>query len=98
MTRPMARKRVMVVGLNYAPDFIGIAKYTTELCEELARRGYEVSMVTAPPYYPDWKVPSAYRNGWNSRIVNGVKVLRAPIYVPRSPTGLKRVLHLLSFT
>ena len=28
--------RILVVGINYAPDLIGVAKYNTELCEALA--------------------------------------------------------------
>jgi len=89
--------KLLVVGLNYAPDFIGIPKYTTELCEELARRGHEVSVVTAPPYYPAWQVPAAYRGFWRSEKLNGVQLIRAPIYVPKNPLGLTRLLHHLSF-
>lgn len=25
--------RVLVIGINYAPDLIGVAKYNTEFCE-----------------------------------------------------------------
>lgn len=89
--------KLLIVGLNYAPDFIGIPKYTTEMCEELARRGHEVTVLTAPPYYPAWEVPAPYRGGWRSETLNGVKVLRAPLYVPKHPTGKTRLLHHLSF-
>jgi colanic acid biosynthesis glycosyl transferase WcaI len=89
--------KLLVVGLNYAPDFIGIPKYTTEMCEELARRGHEVCVVTAPPYYPSWEVPAAYRGAWRSETLNGVRLVRAPIYVPRKPNGVTRLLHHLSF-
>lgn len=89
--------KLLVVGLNYAPDFIGIPKYTTELCEELARRRHDVTVVTAPPYYPAWEVPVAYRGAWRSELLNGVRLVRAPLYVPKSPGGLTRLLHHLSF-
>jgi colanic acid biosynthesis glycosyl transferase WcaI len=90
--------RVLVVGINYAPDLIGVAKYTTELCESLADWGHEVRVVTAPPYYPDWNVPAAYRSAWYRRErVNEVDVIRAPIYVPNRPSGAKRLLHHASF-
>lgn len=89
--------KLLVVGINYAPDFIGIPKYTTELCEELARRGHEVSVVTAPPYYPAWEVQEAYRGTWRSETLNGVRLIRAPLYVPKNPRGLTRLLHHLSF-
>lgn len=89
--------KVLVVGLNYAPDFIGIPKYTTELCEDLVRRGHVVEIITAPPYYPAWSVPAEYRRAWRSEMRNGVKVVRCPLYVPTQPNGLKRLLHHLSF-
>lgn len=97
---PLAAKRplkVLVVGLNYAPDFIGIPKYTAELCEDLVRRGHKVEIVTAPPYYPAWSVPAEYRGAWRKEVRNGVQVLRCPLYVPPQPSGLKRLLHHLSF-
>lgn len=89
--------KLLVVGLNYAPDFIGIPKYTTEMCEELARRGHQVTVVTAPPYYPAWEVPAAYRGAWRTEDLNGVLLVRAPIYVPKKPRGVTRLLHHLSF-
>ncbi|WP_168075057.1 WcaI family glycosyltransferase [Caulobacter sp. SSI4214] len=89
--------KLLVIGLNYAPDFIGIPKYTTELCEELARRGHEVTVVTAPPYYPAWEVPAAYRGAWRAETLNGIRLIRAPLYVPKNPGGLTRLLHHLSF-
>lgn len=89
--------KVLVVGLNYEPDFIGIPKYTTELCEDLVRRGHFVEIVTAPPYYPAWSIPKEYRGAWRTETRRGVKVVRCPLYVPSQPSGLKRLLHHLSF-
>jgi colanic acid biosynthesis glycosyl transferase WcaI len=90
--------RILVVGINYAPDLIGVAKYNTELCEALVSFGHEVRVVTAPPYYPEWSIPRAYR-GWRYRFeaINGVSITRSPIYVPGKPTGTKRLLHHASF-
>jgi colanic acid biosynthesis glycosyl transferase WcaI len=90
--------RILVIGVNYAPDLIGVAKYNTELCESLAARGHAVRIVTAPPYYPDWKVPAEYRSAWYARqTLNDVDIIRAPIYVPGRPSGAKRLLHHASF-
>ena len=75
--------RISAVGINYAPDLIGVAKYNTELCEALAAAGHEVRIVTAPPYYPEWRAPDAFR-GWRYRreTAKGVAITRTPIYVP----------------
>jgi colanic acid biosynthesis glycosyl transferase WcaI len=90
--------RILLVGINYAPDLIGVAKYNTELCEALVSFGHEVRVVTAPPYYPEWAVPRAYQ-GWRYRSerINGVSITRSPIYVPGKPTGARRLIHHASF-
>jgi colanic acid biosynthesis glycosyl transferase WcaI len=90
--------RILMVGINYAPDIIGVAKYNTELCEALASAGHEVRVVTAPPYYPGWNIPEAYRSWlYRTETINNVSVTRSPIYVPEVPTGAKRLIHHVSF-
>lgn len=90
--------RILLVGINYAPDLIGVAKYNTELCEALAAAGHEVRVVTAPPYYPEWNIPKAYKSRfYRSDVINDVSITRAPIYVPKQPSGTKRLVHHFSF-
>jgi len=90
--------RVLVVGINYSPDFMGVARYNTELCEALSLYGHDVRMITAPPYYPEWKIPEAYRTFFlRFEERNGVSIVRAPIYVPSMPSGAKRLIHHASF-
>ncbi|RTE87999.1 WcaI family glycosyltransferase [Bradyrhizobium sp. LVM 105] len=90
--------RVLLVGINYAPDLIGVAKYNAELCESLAAEGHEVKVITAPPYYPAWKIPPAFKSSYfRSREIGGVQVTRTPIYVPGHPSGAKRLVHHASF-
>lgn len=90
--------RILLVGINYAPDLIGVAKYNTELCEALAAAGHQVHVVTAPPYYPGWNIPGAYRSWfYRSDVINNVSIIRAPIYVPKKPSGAKRLIYHFSF-
>ena len=90
--------RILVVGLNYAPEPIGIAVYTTGLCEDLADRGHEVRVVAAKPFYPGWKTERGLKRFYPSfDNLFRLKVLRVPLYVPKVPTGFKRILHYLSF-
>lgn len=90
--------RIIVYGINYWPDLTGIGKYTGEMCKWLAASGHNVCVVTAPPYYPQWKVGDGFST-WRYRheIIDGVEVWRTPIWVPEKVTGIKRGLHLLSF-
>ena len=90
--------RILIVALNYAPDMVGCAKYTTELAEDLVVRGHRVEVVTAPPYYPQWKIADGYDGGrWSREERAGIVVHRTPLYVPDPPAGFKRLLHLTSF-
>lgn len=90
--------KILVLGVNYAPELIGIGKYTSEMCEWLAARGHSVKVVTAYPFYPDWKVLPPHRYTRYSRETrNGVDVTRCPFYVPAKPTGLRRLISYASF-
>lgn len=90
--------RILVYGINFAPELTGIGKYTGEMCSWLAARGHEVRVVTAPPYYPEWRVRDGYSSfAYRPERIDGVSVTRCPVWVPRSPTGKTRLLHLASF-
>jgi colanic acid biosynthesis glycosyl transferase WcaI len=90
--------RILLIGINYAPDMIGVAKYNTELCEGLSSFGHDVRVITAPPYYPGWNIPKSHQSWrYRSEIINDVSITRAPIYVPAQPTGAKRLAHHASF-
>ena len=91
-------KRILIYGINFPPEQIGVGKYTGEMAAWLSGRGDELRVVTAPPYYPEWRVRDGYTgSGFRVEQWQGLKVWRCPIWVPGSPTGLKRILHLLSF-
>jgi colanic acid biosynthesis glycosyl transferase WcaI len=90
--------KFLLHGLNYQPELIGVGKYTGEMAEWLAAQGHEVRVVSAYPYYPQWRVTAPYRNrGWRTEQSGGVRVLRCPLWVPRQPRALARALHLASF-
>jgi len=90
--------RILFLGLNYAPEPIGIAVYSTGMCQYLARSGHQVRAIVGKPYYPEWRVHERFRGrGTASSVEQGVALIRVPHYVPAVPTGGKRLLHHLSF-
>lgn len=90
--------KILLYGVNFAPEPTGIGKYTGEMAAWLAAAGHEVRVVTAPPYYPAWKVGQGHSaRAYRREQWQGVSVWRCPIWVPAQPGGAKRVLHLLSF-
>jgi colanic acid biosynthesis glycosyl transferase WcaI len=90
--------KILIYSANFAPEPTGVGKYSGEMAEWLVARGNTVRVVAALPYYPQWRRDPGFpgkafrRDTWR-----GCTVWRAPIWVPQSPTGLRRVLHLLSF-
>jgi colanic acid biosynthesis glycosyl transferase WcaI len=62
--------------------------------------GAIVNVVTAFPYYPQWKITQEYESQpkYLQEDHNGATLYRYKQYVPENPTFLKRILHILSFT
>lgn len=90
--------RVVVWGINYAPEFAGIAPHSVALCEFLRGVGHEVEMITSFPYYPTWqKDPEDHGQLYRTDLVNGVPVHRCWHFVPARVSALKRILHEGSF-
>lgn len=89
--------KILIYGINYAPEPTGIGKYTGEMAAYFAEQGNEVEVITAPPYYPHWKISAPYRNNWRKETLAGVKVMRCPLYIPRKTNGLKRIIHEITF-
>ncbi|UIF85839.1 glycosyltransferase WbuB [Cupriavidus sp. UYPR2.512] len=90
--------KILICGQNYAPELTGTGKYTAEMAEAMAAAGHEVRVLCGPPYYPAWRVEDGY-SAWRYRREQrgGVRVQRVPLWVPRRPGGLNRLLHLGSF-
>jgi colanic acid biosynthesis glycosyl transferase WcaI len=53
--------RILIYGINFSPEPVGVGKYTGEMARWLAARGHEIRVVTAPPHYPQWRVLPGYR-------------------------------------
>ena len=69
--------RILVVTLMHAPDGGPQAPISAMLCESLARRGHEVTVITAVPHYPSGQVPQEFRGRWIQRSrEEGVEVIR----------------------
>ena len=90
--------RVIVLGINYAPEFTGIAPHNVALCEFLHARGHDAQMVTTFSYYPTWrKRPEDRGKLFRTDRINGVPVHRCWHFVPPQVSALKRILHEATF-
>ena len=91
--------RIVLIGINYAPEIISTAVYSTGLAEDMAARGHAVCVITAQPYYPAWKVMDGWpKYTYRSEVsASGVRITHCPLYVPSRPSGMKRILHHITF-
>ena len=85
-----ARRKLTIVGINYAPEPTGISVYTTGLAEALADTD-EVSVLTGVPHYPQWHIYDGYDVSRSRRRINGVSVTRLRHWVPAQPKLVNRV-------
>jgi colanic acid biosynthesis glycosyl transferase WcaI len=90
--------KILVYGINYAPELTGIGRYTADMAASLAAAGHDVRVVCAPPYYPAWQVaPGFSSTRYAKERSEGVHIWRAPLWVPARPKGAGRLVHLASF-
>lgn len=75
------------------PDFKGLP-----FARELLRRGHDVQVITGFPNYPGGHVYPGYRISWRRReIMDGVPVLRVPLYPSHDQSKFGRAANYLSF-
>lgn len=85
--------KILVVCQYYYPEPFRV----NDICEEMVRRGHEVTVVTGEPNYPEGYIYPGYENHAHSdEVINGVKVHRCPI-IPRKTGTLYRLLNYFSY-
>lgn len=87
---------VLVISQWYKPEPDG---RVSALAEGLVKKGHQVTVVTGFPNYPQGKLYDGYRIRWRQwDEINGVKVLRLPLFPDHSRSVVKRALNYLSFS
>lgn len=95
--RVSACGRVLIYGINYSPEPIGVGKYTGELGDYLSAEGYHVDVITAVPHYPGWIVRSGYRNRFSVEYKLRSRIIRCPLLLRSKMHGVWRLFAPLSF-
>ena len=87
--------RVLILSQWYPPEPM---KLLSDMTESLVAMGHEVTVLTGFPNWPSGKIYPGYRQRLVQReIVNGVRIIRIPLYPDHSRNPLKRVANFLSF-
>ena len=89
----MNKKHILVISQYFFPENFRI----NDMCKEWVERGYEVTVVTGIPNYPQGKFFEGYGvRKKNRENYSGINIIRLPI-VPRGNSAFKLVLNYLSF-
>jgi colanic acid biosynthesis glycosyl transferase WcaI len=90
--------KILIYGINYTPEMIGVGRFTGEIGAYLAKNGFDVCVVTAPPHYPGWRAfPPYSARRYASETRAGVKILRCPLLLRADIHGIWRLIAPFSF-
>lgn len=87
--------RLAFVTQWYPPEPIDVPE---SIARALHHQGLEVEVLTGIPNYPDGKVRPGFKTGRPARqILNGLRVLRAPLYPSHDSSVVRRMLNYVSW-
>jgi glycosyltransferase involved in cell wall biosynthesis len=87
--------RIMMLSQWFEPEptFKGLV-----FAKELVRRGHQVEVLTGFPNYPGGKLYPGYRvRLWQRECIDGIAVLRVPLYPSHGRSVLGRIANYMSF-
>ena len=85
--------RILVISQYYYPEQFRV----TDICEELVKRGNEVTVVTGLPNYPEGEIYPGYEFAYKKiDELNGVKIVRCKLR-PRHKGKINLALNYISF-
>ena len=89
---------ILYLSQYFPPEMGAPAARVYELSREWVRRGHEVTVLTGFPNHPIGVIPPEYRGQFVRRErVDGIKVVRTPIYAAANKGFLRRSLNYVSY-
>lgn len=90
--------KLTILTQYYPPEVGAPQNRLSELAVRLKKNGADIHVITAMPNYPHMRVADGYRGKWRvTEEIDGIKVTRCWIYVPRSKSVVARLLNYFSF-
>lgn len=91
---PFGPTKILFVAQHYWPEPFN----STDICEGLVERGYDVTVLTGQPNYPEGEIYPGYEDCTvTSEDHNGVHILRCKLH-PRKQSVIHRVWNYYSFS
>jgi len=99
MVRSFKPKKWLIYSQYYPPEIGAPQIRLQNLALELARRGFQVEVLTGMPNYPAGEIIKGYTGRLTmSEVINGIKVRRAWLYAGTGKSAWVRLANYLSFT
>ncbi|MGO8814528.1 MAG: glycosyltransferase family 4 protein [Terriglobia bacterium] len=90
--------RLLILSLQYAPEFTSNAIVMTGLAQQLAARGHQATVLAGTPHYQLPRVPPGYAwRPFRRELLEGVKVIRCWAF-PKSAGKVAKLANYGSFT
>lgn len=90
--------RVQLITNLFFPDELAGAALFTDFALFLKENGNDIRVTTTFSYYPKWQLnPADQGISVRDESFHGILMRRVGMYIPRTPTGAKRILSDLSF-
>jgi len=90
--------KILYVSQYFPPEMGAPAARVFELSREWVRLGHQVTVLTGFPNHPTGIIPPEYRGQWLRReVVDGIRVVRVPIYAAANRGVAKRIANYLSY-
>lgn len=91
--------KILYLSQYFPPEMGAPAARVYELSREWVRLGHDVTVVTGFPNHPTGVVPPEYRGEFLRReVIDGIGVVRIPIYAAANKGFFRRVLNYLSYS
>jgi putative colanic acid biosynthesis glycosyltransferase WcaI len=88
--------KILVLAQWYLPE---PAKLVSDLAETIQQAGHQVTVLTGFPNYPSGKLyPGYHLKLWQREEINGIPVIRVPLYPSHDQSAWKRICNYLSFS
>src|SRR5271170_6307386 len=88
--------RIVFLSISFDPE--PGAMRGLPLARWLAARGYKIKVLTAFPQYPGGQIYPGYRlRPWQREELDGIPILRVPLYPSHDGSAVRRALTYLSF-
>lgn len=90
--------RLLILSIQYAPEFTSNAIVITGLAQQLAARGHQVTVLAGTPHYQLPRIPPGYSwRPFRREMLAGVKVIRCWAF-PKSAGKIAKLMNYGSFT